>query len=68
MLNINGVKIYTQTELLENMVRSIKRNIPFALQSQHVLLRAAEIGDIIGESKEYVMGYLSKSLGLRRLE
>jgi len=66
MLNIKGEKIFTQTELLENLTYSIKRTIPCALQDQHILMRAIEIGDMIGESKEYVQGYLKKALRLER--
>ena len=62
MLNIKGEKIFTQTELLENLVRSIKQNIPDTLHDQHILLRSAEIGDMIGESEHYVQGYLRTRL------
>lgn len=66
MLNINGEKIFTQTELMENLVKSIKFNIPDTLHDQHILLRSVEIGDMIGESEHYVRGYLRRALKLQR--
>ena len=64
MLNIRGEKIFTQTELMENLVAYIDEGI--AEHNEVIDLIAPYIGGMINEDAHYVQGYLKKAIRLER--
>jgi hypothetical protein len=64
MLNIKGVKVYTQDELLDNLSAYIDDSVGGSDIEEHVVLISSYVAGMIGESENYVQGYLKKSLNL----
>jgi len=66
MLNIRGEKIFTQTELMDNLVAYIDDAVAENVRELYINTIAAGIGGVINESEHYVQGYLKKALRLER--
>lgn len=66
MLNIRGIKVYTQDELMDNLVIGIKTQTDEKDWQEHIDTASNYIADTIGESTHYVRGYLRKALRLER--
>jgi hypothetical protein len=66
MLNIRGVKVYTQDEILENLATGIRQHTDENDWQEHIDTASSYIADAIEESDLYVNKYLSVKLGLKR--
>jgi hypothetical protein len=66
MLNIRGEKIFTQTELLENLIEFLNRCVGDEDRETVVGIIYPYVAAMIGETEHYVQGYLKKALRLER--
>jgi hypothetical protein len=66
MLNIKGVKVYTQDELLDNLSIDISKNVGDNDWMEHIDMISGYVAAMINESEHYVQGYLKKALRLER--
>jgi hypothetical protein len=66
MLNIRGVKVFTQDELLDNLATDISKNVGDNDWAEHIDMISGYVAAMIGESEHYVQGYLKKALRLER--
>ena len=66
MLNIRGEKIFTQTELMDNLASYIDDNIGSNDHEEHAYMVSGYVAGMINESEHYVQGYLRKALRLER--
>lgn len=66
MLNINGEKIFTQTELLENLTTYIEDSVGENDWEDHVYMMSGYVAAMIGNDEHYVRGYLRRALKLQR--
>jgi hypothetical protein len=66
MLNIRGEKIFTQTELMDNLAAYIDDSVGGQDQFDHIDHISGYVAGMIIESEHYVQGYLKKALRLER--